>query len=143
MPNRLTVLQAIETALNASTSINNVTFENESYLEWNVDDFPGVIILDGETGIERISYPTSTSDDDMAARMTVTFRGFVHDDANILQAKRINLLAEIEKVVATSTSLGVQDVEIMMVDTDRGGNENYGICELDADVIYHYNHADP
>lgn len=144
MSTRKTILDAVVSGLNKSTSINYVTQDVEPWWEWKDGRFPGVTIIDAETEINRLAYE-STSADDMEARMTIQCRGFVKDRRNILAVKRTNLISEIESTLKTSTDISdaTADVFVTNIDTDKGMVDNFSVCEVTAEVLYFYNHLSP
>ena len=143
---RKQVLDAIVTALSASTGINKAGQNVESWWEWDITNFPGVTLIDYNTEIERIAYSSTDTDvDDMEARMEIVCRGFVHDMNNVLASKRTTLIKEIETVLVSSTGIAakVKDVEILGIETDLGYIDNFSIFDSKFEVVYHFNHLQP
>lgn len=146
MSNRKTVIDALIDGLEESTGINKVTRELEGFRVWDEGDFPGVTLVLRPAAIDRISYPCTTSEEDMEARMPVECRGYTKDlKGGDLFAHKANLLDTIETQLKSSTHItgATKDIEIENVETDKGQIENHGICSVNCIVIYHYNHLDP
>lgn len=146
MSARQDVYNAVVAALGASTGVSYITTKNEAWWDWAPNRFPGVRARDGGEELLPLSYFGSTAINDMEASMTIDVSGYVQDLTNQSVAdKRAELIAEIQKVMLTSTGITdvTADVWPISVETDDGVVDNYGWCNCKFKVRYFYKHAAP
>lgn len=148
MPKRQDIYDAAYTALNASTGTNYVTKDlTQSGFDWSMDHYPGCIITDMPERKTRFAYPDATAED-MESEMSISVDGFVREvtlASTALEAKRGDLIADIEKAIFNSTGVDdlILDIIDMEVDTDRNVLEGVGWCNVRFTLRYIYNHLAP
>ena len=151
MGKRKDIYDALQTALNASTSINYVTIDvAENPWDFKQNKFPAVRIYDGEEQITRLSFPSATSSgaDDMESTIPFEFIGYVAKLAKStgsIDQSRNDLMVAVEKSLTQSTAINdlVKDIVPQERDTDRGYSDGIGWSNGIFSVLYHYNHLSP
>jgi hypothetical protein len=136
------ILDAIKTALGASTGIAYVTDKREAWQDWAQNRYPGVCILTGEEQDSRFCY---SGTDNLLCTMPVEVIGCVFDKANNLGTKRSDLIGAIEKAIVGSTVLAglIRDVQLSRVHTDQGIQDNYSVVSCTFNIEYLIDSAGP
>lgn len=144
-PVREQIFDAIVTDLGASTGINKVTRSLTSFWDWQISDFPGVSLIPGEAEISRIAVDSTVSTwMDREGKQALTVRGYVQDMGGSIENKLADLIKAIAVVVETSTTIKAKTLDVKYMGNDVTENvENYGICDVKFDIIYHFNHLLP
>lgn len=141
---RKQILDAVTTALNASTGIVYVSNYRQPWWDLKPNNFPAVCILETDENKKRFAY-IHPSAEDMYSELVLTVLGYQFDENNDLSTKRTNLIQDIEYAIQGST--GVKDVtkDIIntKVETDNGLVDNYAIVHCRYVAKYVYNHAAP
>jgi hypothetical protein len=136
----------VATLTTGTTGIVTVTDKKEPYWEWDIYKFPGVAVLENTERKSRFCFQGfSTSAGDMQGELEINIIGYAFDMNNDLDAKRTDLIKNIEISVAASTTLNdlTLDVTPTAVETDQGTLENFAIVHCRYMARYLYNHANP
>lgn len=152
MSGRSGVYDAIVTALGttafptSSTTIHYVTRSLEEWWDWQPDQFPGVRVVDKTEEKKPLAYWGTTDVSDMEGFLDVEVSGYVQDVTNAsINTMRTALIADIERIVMTSTGVRAATADIwpVTVETDEGVIEGHGMCMVTFRARYFYNHTGP
>jgi hypothetical protein len=139
---RWMVVNAIASALIASTGIATVSDKREPWWDFNPTQFPHVFVMETNERKERFSYPSATAND-MHARLDLTIEGYAYDNNNDLDTVRMDLIRDIEVAIQNSTA--VKDATWEMIPqevvADTATLDNYCIVHCHYQARYLYNHV--
>src|SRR5690349_7229653 len=128
---RQQILDAVTSALTASTGIATVNTSQQVYWEIPEAACPQVYVVDDVEIKERMSFLHPTLED-MQSTLNLLIVGNVFDIGNDTATKSANLIRDVELAIQGSTAVNdlTQDTRMVSVQTDAGIQENFGTIHM-------------
>lgn len=138
-----TVVDNIETALEAISGIGLITREPKIWAELNPSHYPAIMFQVTKPEVETIAFWHATANDSEATA-EVTIQGVVYSQSrSTLESDITDLMSDAETAMYGLILGDVIDVVLLNDEYDYDRQERYGVFQAVYQVKYLYNHNSP